>query len=1297
MQTFHTRRLAIPRAVGFAAAIGVILSPAFVIGQNSLFTFDPNGNLLTQSAENLAAPQILAQPQVQVVRPGELASFFVVAADTSGLTYQWRFNGTTLPAATADTLLLANVGATNEGQYSVVLVNGSGSVTSAPAALMLDSRGSSMPDSWQLTYFGNLNQTANGDFDGDGVSNLQEFLDGTNPTNSASALYRLAVLSDGESVVVVPNLPGYTNGQVVTLTATDSPPAVFHAWTGDMVTRSNTITLTMTNNKAEFAHFLPMDFVWLNSGGDWSVAANWNPSLVPGSNDNVTVNLSVTLNTNADCGSLTLGVPSGNPALSGTGTLTLHGASSWGSGAMDGSGRTVIAPGATLTLTSASSAFWNMSSRVLENGGTILWTGAGTISLGVGVVITNRPGALFDARNAGTVSYAAGAVCRFDNAGTFRKSFNPGTNTFGSGVSFNNYGTVDLQTGTLVLGGGGVNNGTISVPANTSLNLSGGTFNSSSPSSLTGAGNFTVSGGAATLAGLVNVSGTNIVSAGTANFTGNTICTNNVLLISGGTANFDGTGTVSPAVLNLSGGTLAGGNVVSVLNVLNWTGGTMSGTGRTLIAPGATFNLANANSVTLDTRTLENAGTALWTGNGGLRAYGAVITNRLGALFEAQNNASFTYVFSGACRFDNAGTFRKDTSTGTTTFSSLFSFNNYGTVDIQTGTLLCIDSFLNNGAVTLSAGATNQLTGGGSANGSFTASATALVDWTGGTFTLNPGAQLNGAGLYRINGATLTCNQDIVVANLGLLNGTLGGSGAVTVNSVVNWTTGTMNGTGRTIIAPGATLNINNPGSVSLSSRSLENGGTALWTGAGSITLGSGAVITNRSGALFNAQNAAALSYASGAVCRFDNAGTFRKDTSAGTTTFGFNVSLNNYGTVDLQTGTLLCNDSFLNNGAVTLSAGATNQLASGGSANGSFTASPTALVDWTGGTFTLNPAAQLNGAGLYYINGATLTCNQDIVVANLGLLNGTLGGSGAVTVNSVMNWTAGTMNGTGRTIIAPVAALNINNPGSVSLSSRSLENGGTALWTGAGSITLGSGAVITNRSGALFNAQNAAALSYASGAVCRFDNAGTFRKSFNLGTNTFGFNVSLNNYGTVDVQTGILAANGGYTSAAGATLSSAIGGTSPGTGYGQLQVAGTVTLNGALSVLLTNGYVPTTNDSFTVLTAGTRNGTFANFYYPSNAVTLQLSNTANSVIVRVTAVAPRPTPFLLSASLSGSNVMLTWTAVSNTTYRVEFNPDLTSSNWSALPGDVTNLSNLASKLDPLTPSNRFYRVHVLP
>lgn len=48
-----------------------------------------------------------------------------------------------------------------------------------------DSDGDGLPDAWELQYFGNLNQTANGDYDADGFSNYQEYLLNTNPATPA--------------------------------------------------------------------------------------------------------------------------------------------------------------------------------------------------------------------------------------------------------------------------------------------------------------------------------------------------------------------------------------------------------------------------------------------------------------------------------------------------------------------------------------------------------------------------------------------------------------------------------------------------------------------------------------------------------------------------------------------------------------------------------------------------------------------------------------------------------------------------------------------------------------------------------------------------------------------------------------------------------------------------------------------------------------------------------------------------------------------------------------------------------
>jgi hypothetical protein len=301
------------------------------------------------------------------------------------------------------------------------------------------------------------------------------------------------------------------------------------------------------------------------------------------------------------------------------------------------------------------------------------------------------------------------------------------------------------------------------------------------------------------------------------------------------------------------------------------------------------------------------------------------------------------------------------------------------------------------------------------------------------------------------------------------------------------------------------------------------------------------------------------------------------------------------------------------------------------------------------------------------------------------------LAGSGTLTLRKDSFWNSGGMTGGGLTIVSPGVTLVLSNAFALILG-RTLENRGTIVWTGA-AINMAAG-VLTNCPGALFLARNNASFNLF-GAPNRFDNAGTFRKT-SSGNTFLSAGVPFNNYGFADLRSGILVANGGYTSSSGALLNCSLAGVNAGSGYGQLQSAGAVSLNGALSVDLVNGFSPATNDLFNVVSAGARNGSFSGFAFPSNQVTMELSNSATSVIVRTIAVAVQR-PLLLSPALSGSNVILFWRALSNITYRVDFNSDLNPSNWNALPGDVTSRSNTASKLDTLTPSNRFYRVRVLP
>src|SRR5436190_23084642 len=109
------------------------------------YSYDHGGNLAVRAVSALPAPQIVGQPVKQIAAPGDIVTFSVVVADARAVTFQWKFNGTDIPGATGDSLLLTNVSAANKGQYSVVVANSAGSVTSAPAALMLNTDPTSNP------------------------------------------------------------------------------------------------------------------------------------------------------------------------------------------------------------------------------------------------------------------------------------------------------------------------------------------------------------------------------------------------------------------------------------------------------------------------------------------------------------------------------------------------------------------------------------------------------------------------------------------------------------------------------------------------------------------------------------------------------------------------------------------------------------------------------------------------------------------------------------------------------------------------------------------------------------------------------------------------------------------------------------------------------------------------------------------------------------------------------------------------------------------------------------------------
>jgi len=788
----------------------------------------------------------------------------------------------------------------------------------------------------------------------------------------------------------------------------------------------------------------------------------------------------------------------------------------------------------------------NSRAAVVE-GATVATASNLTISSGSQVIIGNvDPGALavVNTITLGTVS-SSGTLQL--NYGTL--SFN--TLSVGSNGSYS-----DTANGTLVLTG-----------ADPTIKMAGGVtvlINST----ITGT-NGLIKGGLGTL----TIAGNSTYSGGT------TINTGTLKIGNGGTTGSLGSGDVTnnaSLIFNRS-------NTMIVNNFITGTGSiTQAGSGTTILTANNTYS--GGTTISAGTLQIGNGGTTGWLGSGDILDNGTLAFNRTDTVTLA-NLVSGT----GSLRQIGTGTLiltANNTYSGTTVISA-------GTLQIgdggTTGTL-GTGAVTDNGTLTFNRSDSLIVSNAISGSGRLIQDGTGTTILTGnntysGTTTINTGTLQVGDGGTTGTLGTGTVNNSSVLAfnrsNTLVVGNTITGTGSLT-----------QIGTGTTILT----------GTNTYSGDTLINAGT-LQIGNGGTTgsLGTGAVI-NDSVLSFNRNNTLTVSNLISGTGSLTQAGSgttvLAADNtySGGTTISAGTLQIGNGGTTGwLGSGDITNNGTlaFNRSDSVTLD----NIIAGSGNVSqlGAGTLILTATNTYSGTTTISNGTLQVGNGGTTgtlgtggVVNNAALAFDRSdsVVVSNMitGAGSLTQAGTGTLILLADNDYRGGTVINAGTLQVGDGGTTGALGTGAVSVAGALVFNRtndviAANIISGVGSLTqAGAGTLTLTRTN-----------TYSGGTWIR--NGGTLIVRNNNAVGSGSLNVV---NGTLQVGQQSLNVGGNYAQTADGTLVLTLATAAE---YGQLNIAGTASLNGALQVLTTNGFVATHNTTLALIVAGGGvTGTFATF-----------------------------------------------------------------------------------------------------
>lgn len=510
-------------------------------------------------------------------------------------------------------------------------------------------------------------------------------------------------------------------------------------------------------------------------------------------------------------------------------------------------------------------------------------------------------------------------------------------------------------------------------------------------------------------------------------------------------------------------------------------------------------------------------------------------------------------------------------------------------------------------ALTLNSGSAHEVSG-------------AITLATNGTLTANAGSTITFAGFTQAGGAVhgTLLNQTSFIYESGNFNGRLINEGSAAFNASFSAGNGLTNNGTVSPVPSAVTLSFNgagldNQGDIFLAGGTLTGAGplanNAVLTGRGTLA-GSGGFTNN------------GLVSVSGGTLTLANSGTnannAQLDIPAGQQLRLTGANLANFGTI------------YMNGGTVSGSATLTNNNAGVISGHGSISNSLNNLGTLAVESGILNVPSGFNNSGEIYLAGGGATLSGSGAIINTGVVRGDGAVSKAVNNGAIgeiraeagkrIKFTAGSAGANFGLINLQGGTAEFTQGLTNALGGRIVGRGmlkvGSAGLTNYGNVALSSG--IADVFGDVVNDTGSAAigitvsgnadvtfwddLTNAAGSLFRVsgDSSATFFGTF-AGAGVSGTG---NSYFEADITPGFSPATvdfGGNASLSDqARLVMELGGTDPGTRYGQLHVSRRLSLGGTLTVSLIDGFMPASGQAFDILDWGSLTGTFATLQLPA-------------------------------------------------------------------------------------------------